>query len=316
MHARLHSLYRPVQINGLDPRTYYIEHAPSPSLAPYAACYWESGTRNYIENDEYGGEAGVWATEHWKSATSARILPDGCTDILIHYDAEQARYSYSYCGNYTQPFAFPLSFAAPPAGAYTFGVRFFPGGAPFLHGQSLDLFTDRRIPLEDCWPLTWDDLRGKMEETVNFAARVQVMDQYLSQMTLRNSCTQADQDLLQNVLYRIFRNNGRASVQDIAKSEVISERQLHRKVTEQVGISPKRFSEIVRFHQVMHGIRAGQFTDGVTLAQQYGFYDQAHLIRQFRKFYGDTPMTAVREQQLLLSEKYNLSPASSVILGV
>nr|WP_145403421.1 helix-turn-helix domain-containing protein [Paenibacillus xylanexedens] len=316
MHARLHSLYRPVQINGLDPRTYYIEHAPSPSLAAYVACYWESGTRDAVENDQRFEEAGISFAHHPKSTASARVLPDGCTDMLVQYDAEQACFSYSYCGNYTQPFAFPLLPVSPPAGAYTFGVRFFPGGAPFLHGQPLDLFTDRRIPLEDCWPLKWDELQMKMEETVDFAARVQMMDQYLNQMTLRNSCTQADQDLLQNVLYRIFKNKGRTSVQDIAAGEVISERQLHRKVTEQVGISPKRLSEIVRFHEVMHGIRESRFTDGVTIAQQYGFYDQAHLIRQFRKFYGDTPLTAIREQQQMLSEKYNLSSVSSVILEV
>ncbi|MBB6024818.1 AraC-like DNA-binding protein [Paenibacillus sp. JGP012] len=316
MHARLHSLYRPVQINGLDPRTYYIEHAPSPSLAAYVACYWESGTRDPVENDQCFEGPGNSFDQHPKSTASARVLPDGCNDMLVHYDAEQARFSYSYCGNYTQPFAFPLLPASPPAGAYTFGVRFFPGGAPFLHGQSLDLFTDRRIPLEDCWPLKWDELQMKMEEAVNFAARVQVMDQYLSQMTLRNSCTQADQHLLQNVLHRIFKNKGRTSVQDIAKGEIVSERQLHRKVTEQVGISPKRLSEIVRFHEVMHGIREARFTDGVTIAQQYGFYDQAHLIRQFGKFYGDTPLTAIREQQQMLSEKYNLSSVSSVILEV
>ncbi|MGQ8870962.1 DUF6597 domain-containing transcriptional factor [Paenibacillus sp. TSA_86.1] len=318
MDARLHPLYRPVQMNGMDPRTYYIEHNPSPVLTPYVACYWESGTREYRDNGEDGTAAIGFKVNDLmlKSTASARVLPDGCTDMLIDYDPVQDRYAYSYCGNYMEPFAFPLSLTAPPVGAYTFGVRFFPGGAPFLHGQSLDVFTDRRIPLEDCWPIRWDELRLKMEDTANFAERVQVMEHYLLQTTLRHSRTHhhADQDLLRNVLYRIFKEKGRLSVQDLALSEAVSERQLHRKVTEQVGISPKRFSEIVRFHQVLQGIHRGEFTDGAALAQAYGFYDQAHLIRQFRKFYGDTPLMAVQEHQLMLSEKYNHAAEHSVIL--
>ncbi|MGO4529722.1 DUF6597 domain-containing transcriptional factor [Paenibacillus sp. 2TAF8] len=318
MDARLHPLYRPIQMNGIDPRTYYIEHDPSPVLTPYVACYWESGTRKYRDNGERGTVAiGSKVNDLMlKSMASARVLPDGCTDILIDYNPEQARYTYSYCGNYMQPFAFPLSFTEPPVGEYTFGVRFFPGGAPFLHGQSLDLFTDRRIPLEDCWPTRWDELQLKMEETVNFAQRVQVMEHYLRQTTLRNSWAHhhADQDLLRNVLYRIFKEKGRLSVQDLALNEAVSERQLHRKMTEQVGISPKRFSEIIRFHEVLHGIRKGRATDGAELAQMHGFYDQAHLIRQFRKFYGDTPLIAIQEHQQMLSEKYNHGTERSVIL--
>lgn len=320
MDARLHALYRPVQMNGMDPRTYYIENSPSPVLTPYVACYWESGTREHKEDGKYGIDGmdmDIKVSDLMlKFPASARVLPDGCTDILIDYNPEQERYTYSYCGNYMQPFAFPLSPPAPSAGAYTFGVRFFPGGAPFLHGQSLDLFTDRRVPLEDCWPDRWDELQLKMEETRGFAQRVQVMESYLRRVTLRSRWAhhQADQDLLRNVLYRIFKDNGRLSIQDIAQGEAVSERQLHRKMTEQVGISPKRFSEIVRFHQVLHGIRKGLATDGAELAQTYGFYDQAHLIRQFRKFYGDTPLVAVQEHQQMLSEKYNDAAVSSVIL--
>lgn len=318
MDTLLHSLYRPVQLNGLDPRTYYIECDPSPVLKPYVACYWESGSRKHAEGD--GQDAVTMDIKvrdiMLKSATSARVLPDGCTDILIDYNPEKDRHAYSYCGNYMQPFAFPLSQTAPLAGAYTFGVRFFPGGAPFLHGQSLDLFTDQRIPLEDCWPIGWDELRIQMQEAMNFAERVQVMEHYLRRMIASSSWApnQADQDLLRSVLHRIFKEKGTMSIQEIALREAVSERQLHRKMTEQVGISPKRFSEIVRFHQVLHGIRNGHTADGAALAQTYGFYDQAHLIRQFRKFYGDTPLAAVQEHQQMLSEKYNDAAISSVIL--
>lgn len=306
MDARLHPLFRPIQVNGTDLRTYYIEHNPSAALTAYVACYWESGTREYDRNEAIPNRP--------TGIASARVLPDGCTDILITYDAVRSEHSYAYCGNYTQPFALPFPKELPPAGDYTFGVRFFPGGASFFHGLPLNLFTDRRLSLEECWPEKMEELRERIAITEHFEQRVQIMDEYLRLLSIRRNIVNVNHEMMKNVLHRIFVDGGRMSVQELAMREVVSERKLHRKFAEWIGISPKRFSEVVRFHRVLCDIQQGQSTDGVTLAQNHGFYDQAHLIRHFRKFYGETPLTAAKEHGQMLSDLYNRSAASSVIL--
>ncbi|MEK4434309.1 AraC family transcriptional regulator [Paenibacillus sp. FSL K6-2862] len=292
MDARLHPLFRPIQMNGTDVHTYYIEQTPSHPMTAYIACFWESGTTSYTGYNPL-------------ESVHGRVLPDGCTDILITYDAVLQQHSFAYCGNYTEPFAIPVSVEINPPADYTFGVRFFPGGARHFHGLPLESFTDRRVPLEECWPANIDELRERMAGTKHFEERVQVMETYLCLLSEDGSTY--EKDLMKNAMHRIFVHGGQLSVKELASCEVVSERQLHRKFGEWVGISPKRFSEVVRFHCVLRDIHQGRRMDWSALAQNHGFFDQAHLIRQFRKLYGETPLTAASEHRRMLSELYNRS---------
>ncbi|WP_340400903.1 helix-turn-helix domain-containing protein [Paenibacillus sp. FSL H8-0079] len=309
MDHSLHPLFKPIQINGTYPDSYYVEKIPAAGLMAYVACYWESGSLPNTHADVTWGEG----REPSVMTVPARVLPDGCTDMLITYDPVCSEHSYAYCGNYTQPFAVPeRSDDGSPAGDYTFGVRFFPGGAHVFHGMPLEWFTDKRIALQECWPEKLNELQERMAETNRFAERVEVMNAYLSPLSMQASTS--ENDLMKNVLHRIFIDGGRMTVQELAMREVISERQLHRKFSEWVGISPKRFSEVVRFHRVLNDIHQGNTADWAMLAQNHGFFDQAHLIRQFRKFYGETPLTAAKEHGRMLSDLYNRSVEPSVIL--
>jgi len=267
----------------------------------HVACYWESGS---IPHE---GER-----DQERISVPARVLPDGCTDMLITYDSVRSVHSYAYCGNYSHPFALPEPSDVSPSADYTFGVRFFPGGAYVFHGLPLEGFTDMRIPLEECWPLRLNELQERIAGTKTFAERVQVMNAYLLPLSVQTSTY--ENNLMKNALHRIFIDGGRMSVSELAMREVVSERQLNRKFAEWIGISPKRFSEVVRFHRVLSSIHQGHTADGAALALNHGFFDQAHLIRQFRKFYGETPMTAAKEHLQRLSDLYNNSVASLDIL--
>ncbi|WP_339240330.1 helix-turn-helix domain-containing protein [Paenibacillus sp. FSL R5-0517] len=309
MDHSLHPLFKPIQMNGTYSNSYYVEKIPATGLMAYVACYWESGSLSSTRRDVAKGAG----RDQSVISVPARVLPDGCTDMLITYDHVRSKYAYAYCGNYTQPFTIPEpSDDGPPAGDYTFGVRFFPGGAHIFHGMPLEWFTDKRVALQECWPEGLNELQERMAETNSFAERVEVMNAYLNPLSVQTSTS--ENDLMKNVLHSIFIDGGRMSVQELAMREVISERQLHRRFSEWVGISPKRFSEVVRFHRVLSDIHQGYTADWAMLAQNHGFFDQAHLIRQFRKFYGETPLTAAREHGRMLSDLYNRSVESSVIL--
>lgn len=289
----MHELYRPIQINGIHNRVYYAEHTATTALRAYVACYWESGV---VDSSK---------TRNIHTANTnqliARVLPDGCTDMLITYSPIFRSPSFAYCGNYTHPFALTLQPNSDTliAGEYTFGVRFFPGGASQFHGLPLDEFTDKRLSLSELWPESFHTLEEKMATTTSFMERVRIMDTYLSHLSEKRSHPFED-TMLKNVCYRLFKESGQMSIKELANREVISERHLHRKFTQSVGITPKRFSEIVRFHHTLRAIKASVVTDWASFANEYGFFDQAHLIRQFHKFYGDTPLTAAKELKQLV----------------
>lgn len=311
MDPLLHSLFRPLQVNGSDLSTYYIEQKPSAALKAYVACYWESGPANRVVEENLAASCEDTALLSLpQEETMERVLPDGCTDILFEYDPVSKRQGLSYCGTFTQPFV-----SARQAGSETriFAVRFFPGGAHYFHGMPTHLFTGGNYRLEDLWPESIAVIGERIMEAQNFNERVRIMDEYLNQLLLRQRTN--DCDLMKNLLHRIFVSGGSVEVRELAEREAISERQLNRKFGQWIGISPKKFSEVVRFQSVLHSIQSGGGLDWTELALKHSFFDQAHLIRDFRRFYGDSPLTAAKDLRKL-SDFYNTRPEASAILKI
>lgn len=55
------------------------------------------------------------------------------------------------------------------------------------------------------------------------------------------------------------------------------------------GLSPKRYARVLRFKRVLQALAATPRPDWVQLAQDAGYFDQSHLIREFREFAGVSP---------------------------
>jgi transcriptional regulator GlxA family with amidase domain len=108
----------------------------------------------------------------------------------------------------------------------------------------------------------------------------------------------ANDQVLNQALDLILRSNGAAQVEDLASNAAISRRHLERVFLRKVGIGPKLFSRIVRFQ---HLLRAPQ-SDWALMAADSGYFDQAHLIRDFREFTGQTPMAWRRQRVAFLQD--------------
>ena len=87
----------------------------------------------------------------------------------------------------------------------------------------------------------------------------------------------------------LFAQRGAARIADLAEVCSRSHRQLERQFLAAVGITPKALARKMRFEQALaHLYREPQIA-GAALADEYGFADQAHLIREFRTLSGQTP---------------------------
>jgi AraC-like DNA-binding protein len=84
-----------------------------------------------------------------------------------------------------------------------------------------------------------------------------------------------------------------ARVGDIAKTVGLSQRRLIELFTAQVGLTPKRFARVLRFHRAAALARSAAF-DWTRVAHECGYYDQAHLIRDFRELAEVTPTDLIR----------------------
>jgi AraC-like DNA-binding protein len=58
---------------------------------------------------------------------------------------------------------------------------------------------------------------------------------------------------------------------------------------EEVGLAPKQFARVRRFQWALRWLRKGPRVNWAWLAVECGYYDQAHLIKDFQTFAGVCP---------------------------
>jgi len=70
--------------------------------------------------------------------------------------------------------------------------------------------------------------------------------------------------------------------------------------TTQVGMTPKVFCRVRRFHRALHQIQQCKEVRWAHLANECGYYDQAHFINEFKEFTGLTPGEYVQDRPAYL----------------
>ena len=86
-----------------------------------------------------------------------------------------------------------------------------------------------------------------------------------------------------------------ANVNAVAVDLGVSERHLRRVFRETVGVSPKAFAKLTRFHRALRAAREDARASWASIAAAAGYYDQAHLIAEFRAIAGVTPRALLGE---------------------
>jgi AraC-like DNA-binding protein len=86
-----------------------------------------------------------------------------------------------------------------------------------------------------------------------------------------------------------------ANVNEVADDLGVSERHLRRVFRDAIGLSPKEFAKLTRFHRALRAARDGTRRSWSSIAAATGYYDQAHLIDDFRAIAGVTPRALLGE---------------------
>ncbi|HEX7057538.1 MAG TPA: helix-turn-helix domain-containing protein [Bacilli bacterium] len=284
MRLKIYTLFQPVQANGRVPSNKYVEITPSPKLAPYVSCYWFSEpVIGYREPDSFETFKAL------REESVDRVLPDGCSDIIFEHDLKENKYRTLFSGVFDEPFTISYDRNHPMR---KFGVRFFPGGIHSLLGIPQQDFAKSHFDLDLVWTGMTKEIEDRLFEEPLIERKVRVMEDFL--VSFMSTNTIADDHLINKLLYHIFVTEGKTSVKELAKREAISTRQMNRIFYRWIGISPKRFCEVVRFQSIVKDIQRSPSIVRC-LAYKHGFFDQAHMMRDFKRFYGDSLSVAVRE---------------------
>jgi AraC-like DNA-binding protein len=163
-------------------------------------------------------------------------------------------------------------------------VAFHPGG----------LFRLLRSPLHELrdTPLNGADLLGpelrEVSEKLQAATQPLAMKNMVEAYLLRNLSLAAASPF-ERAIKLLLSGNPAYTIDEIAALACLSNRQLERKANDVLGYSPRFFARLVRFSQA-YRLKVNQpHTSWTAISHCSGYYDQMHLIRDFKAFTATTP---------------------------
>jgi len=173
-----------------------------------------------------------------------------------------------------------------PLRADSLDVLFHPGAAHAFLRVPADALTDRMVALDELWGPAARSLTSQLAELRTAGEKIGVLEREL--LGRLRAARWMDQSL-QPLTKLIERERGAVSVEWLSQASGLSRQHLTRKFREQVGVSPKQFCRFTRFQALLNSAYASAQPDWAALAAEFGYYDQAHLIAEFKEFTGLTP---------------------------
>ncbi|WP_255950017.1 helix-turn-helix domain-containing protein [Streptomyces odontomachi] len=185
----------------------------------------------------------------------------------------------------------------PVLGEHTGGIHgvevvFAPWAAFELFGVALDELPNLGAEPAGVLGIRIQHLSEQLAQAPGWPSRFAILDQFL--LRCRREGRLASERVVA-AWQRLEESRGRVEITALAESMQWSQRQLERKFNEQVGLTPKRLARVLRMQHAAALISAGRRPSEA--ASVCGFYDQAHLTREFTALTGHPPLRFISEYQ-------------------
>jgi len=241
----------------------------------------------------------IWALNGGPNRPRELVLPNGAIELIINFGSYHKVVDKT---NYDKFRVYRNSWIAGMQESYIIieavhesnlmGVRFRPGGAyPFLQFPAREL-TNEVVECDLIFGPLLSELRDRLYEASEYGARIRLVEEVLCK---RISAMLSD-PLVDHVSKEICRNNGQKSIAQLSHEVGISHKQLISRFRKTIGISPKFLSRIVRFQSVIRLANGRMSVNWTEIAHRCGYYDQAHMIREFRLLSGATPTNYLKHR--------------------
>ena len=191
-------------------------------------------------------------------------------------------------GPYSRPF-----YIDPAESTGVLGVVFRPGTARMFFPVAAHELHNTDISLRDLQPAGTDRLLNELSSANDDAARFRAMEAYLNRKLASAAPMHGA------VRYAIDQLSTEASATSIEKLQFetgLSHTRFIQLFKEHVGLTPKLFCRVRRFRMTLNRIEQGRPVNWAGLAADCGYFDQAHLIRDFRAFADVTPVEYCRTE--------------------
>jgi AraC-like DNA-binding protein len=224
-----------------------------------------------------------WIAHYWMISWDLRGCEPQVVESLPHPNIHVVFENHKsvVCGVQTHKFSRVLE-----GQSRVFGVKFRPGGFHPFSDSPVSKLRDRIIPAKRFFGKDVEALKLVVLSSRKDAEKIEAANAFF-----RSRLPEPDKtiDLASQLVQRIFQEPNIKSVDDLVSRTGIGKRSLQRIFNEYVGASPKWVIRRYRLHELIEKFNSGDQPDWPQLALELGYFDQAHLINDFRSIIGYSP---------------------------
>lgn len=164
-------------------------------------------------------------------------------------------------------------------------VDFKPGG----------LYRVLRIPMHELYDAGFNavEILGQQMEQLNEqilnASNLDAAKNYVEDFLLTKRNKLVTSLPFDEAMFELMKSEGNLSIEKAASIACLSLRQFERKCKERIGMAPKSFARISRFSKAYRLRESNPNLSWTSIAHLSGFFDQMHMIRDFKEFAGVAP---------------------------
>jgi len=246
---------------------------PSPLLAPYIRQYW------YLEMD---ASEGMQRLE--------RVVPNGFVEMTFHFSDRLMKIAETcemqpgviISGQKTGFFD-----VLPTGRTEMLSVQFYPHSTGLFFPFPVSELTDYSLHLADAVGAVARELEEQLHELSSLEERVTHIERFLLQLLTRSSSYQWNR--ICHSIQLINTSKGIVPVSELADAACLSRKQHEREFKKMVGLSPKQYLKVIRFQAALYVHQQFPGASLTELAYRCGYFDQSHMINDFRQLSGITP---------------------------
>jgi len=172
-------------------------------------------------------------------------------------------------------------------------VDFLPGGMYRMLGIPMYELFDKGFNALDFFGSEIRSINEQLQNCSNLEEGKNIVEKFL----LKHSLNLKEKAPIDSALHVLYNKNGVISIEKTALLSCLSLRQFERKCKERLGMNPKLYARILKFSKAYRLHEYFPENSWTQIAYEAGYYDQMHMIRDFKAFAGVNP--SIIEQQLL-----------------
>jgi AraC-like DNA-binding protein len=232
-----------------------------------------------------------WIERTAPPITCRRELPSGDVPVIISFGPTVRERSglhseWTQLGSFIAGLHEGFTVVEADGPGHGMQVNFTALGASLFLNQPIRTLHNSTVDLGAVLGRSADRLAAELYDAASWDRRFAILDR---EILARTAVAGPLAPEIASAWNQLMMTGGRAQISHLVGQTAWSERHFIAQFRAQFGTSPKTLARIIRFGRAVRGLASGRTVSLTDLAQDCGYYDQSHFIRDFHAFAGVTP---------------------------